>query len=267
MDAVLEQLRFLRPSWGDLFEIALVSVLLYRLLLLIHRTRAMQMLLGVLLLAVIYLIAERLDLILIRTLLAYVFQYGAIAALIVFQPELRTGLARIGQSRMFRIFATFEQSAVVDEIVDAVEQLARSKIGAIIAIEGDVGLDEYAQTGSKVDARISSEMLMTIFTPYSPLHDGAVIVRGDHIRAAGAILPLTQYALPDKSLGTRHRAALGLSEETDAVVIVVSEETARVSVALRGRLERDMDADRLREVLTGTLPETRAAGTTPAALH
>ncbi len=263
MDAFWGQLRFLRPAWGDLVEIAIVSALLYRLLLLIHRTRAMQMLLGVFLLAAIYFLAQRLDLILIRTILAYLFQYGAIAVLVVFQPELRTGLARLGQSRMFRMFSSLEQSVVVDEVVEAVEQLARFRIGAIIALEGDVGLDEYALTGSKVDAPISAEMIMTIFTPYSPLHDGAVIVRGDHIWAAGAILPLTQYTLPDRSLGTRHRAALGLSEETDAVVIVVSEETARVSVARGGRLERDVDADRLRELLTGTLPAARAAAATP----
>src|SRR5262245_54170169 len=257
MEALREQLRFFRPGWGDLVEIAIVSVLFYRLLLLIHRIRAMQMLLGILLLAVLYLLADRLDLVLIRTLLAYLFQYGAIAALVVFQPELRSALARIGQSRMFRPFATMESSAVVDEVVEAVVQLTRSKIGAIIAIENEVGLDEYAATGSKVDARVSSEMLTTIFTPYSPLHDGAVIIQGNPIRAAGAILPLTQYAIADKSLGTRHRAALGLSEETDAVVVVVSEETARVSVARRGRLERDVEPERLRELLAGRMPDPR----------
>ena len=258
MDAFREQLRFFRPGWADLFEIAVVSVLLYRLLLLIHRTRAMQMLLGILFLAVVYLVAARLNLFLIRTLLAYLFQYGAIAALVVFQPELRSALARLGQSRMFRMFSSYEQNAVADEVLEAVEQLTRSKIGAIIAIENEVGLDEYAATGSRVDARVTSEMLTTIFTPYSPLHDGAVIIQGDHIKAAGAILPLTQYTVADKTLGTRHRAALGLSEETDAVVIVVSEETARVSVARRGRLERDVDLDRLRELLKGRRAEARA---------
>ncbi len=264
MDAVREQLRFLRPGWADLIEIAIVAVLFYRLLLLIHRTRAMQMLMGILFLGAVYLIAGRLDLVLIRTLLAFLFQYGAIAALVVFQPELRSALARLGQSRMFRLFSSLEESAVVDEIIEAVEQLARSKIGAIVAIEGDVGLDEYAATGSRVDARVSSEMLTTIFTPYSPLHDGAVIVQGDYIKAAGAILPLTQYAIPGKTLGTRHRAAIGLTEETDAIVIVVSEETASVSVARRGRLERDVDAARLREILTGALPEARGALAAPA---
>jgi diadenylate cyclase len=264
MEALREQFRFFRPGWGDLVEIAIVSVLCYRLLLLIHRTRAMQMLLGILALAVVYLLADRLDLILIRTLLAYLFQYGAIAALVVFQPELRSALARIGQSRMFRPFASMESSAVMDEVVEAVVQLTRSKIGAIIAIENDVGLDEYAGTGSRVDARVSSEMLTTIFTPYSPLHDGAVIIQGNHIRAAGAILPLTQYAIADKTLGTRHRAALGLSEETDAVVVVVSEETARVSVARRGRLERDVEPERLRELLSGKMPDPRGAVPAPA---
>ena len=264
MQSLWEQFRFLRPGWADVVEIVIVSILLYRLLLLIQRTRAMQMVLGILLLAVVYLIADRLDLVLIRTLLAYLFQYGAIAALVVFQPELRSALARLGQSRMFRLFTTLEESVVVDELVQAVEQLLRSKIGAIIAIEHDVGLDEYANTGSKIDARVSSEMITTIFTPYSPLHDGAVIIQGDHIKAAGAILPLTQYSPADRSLGTRHRAAIGLSEETDAVVIVVSEETARVSVARAGRLERDVDPDRLREVLTGALPELRSAVPVPA---
>jgi diadenylate cyclase len=264
VEALREQLRFFSPGWGDLVEIAVVSVLFYRLLLLIHRTRAMQMLLGILFLAIVYLVAERLDLILIRTLLAYLFQYGAIAALVVFQPELRSALARLGQSRMFRPFSSMEEHAVVDEILAAVQQLARSKIGAIIAIENEVGLDEYAATGSRVDARVSSEMLTTIFTPYSPLHDGAVILQGDQIKAAGAILPLTQYSIADKTLGTRHRAALGLSEETDAVVIVVSEETARVSVARRGRLDRDVDTERLRELLGGRRAQARAPVPAPA---
>ena len=255
MEGILEQLRFLRPGWGDLVEILIVTVLFYRLLLLIRRTRAMQILLGVFLLGFVYLAARLLEFTLIIRMLETLFQYGAIAALVVFQPELRSALARLGQSRMFRMFQRLEESEVVDEIVEAVEQLSRSKIGAIIAVEREVGLDEYAQTGSPVEARVSAEMLTTIFTPYSPLHDGAVLVVGDQIRAAGAILPLTQYPLTDKTLGTRHRAAIGLSEETDAVVIVVSEESARVSVARDGNLERDVVPDRMRQILEGQLPE------------
>jgi diadenylate cyclase len=244
----------LRPGWGDLVEILIVAFLLYRLLLVIQRTRARQILLGVVLLALTYGLARFLDFILIEKLLATFFQYGAIAALVIFQPELRAALARLGQSRMLRVFQRLEGSRVADEIVEAVERLSRSRIGAIIAVEQDVGLDEYAQTGTRVQARVSAEMLTTIFTPYSPLHDGAVLIRGDQIQTAGAILPLTQSSVPDRSLGTRHRAALGLSEETDAVVIVVSEETSLVSVAVGGRLERDVGPDQLRAMLAGTLP-------------
>ena len=263
MSRIWEVVQFLRPGWTDLLEILVVAFLLYRILLIIQRTRAMQILLGVVLLAFLYGASRLLDLILIRTILETFFQYGAIAALVVFQPELRAALARLGQSRMIRAFSRLEGSRVADEIVEAVERLSRARVGAIIAIEQEVGLDEYAETGSSVDARVSAEMLMTIFTPYSPLHDGAVLIRGDVIRTAGAILPLTQSSVTDRSLGTRHRAALGLSEETDAVVIVVSEETSRVSLALSGRLERDPEPERLRRVLAGTVPRAEA-GLAPA---
>jgi diadenylate cyclase len=249
---IWDTLQLFRPGWGDLFEIVIVAALFYRILLLIQRTRAMQMLLGVLLLTSAYLLAQLLEFILIERILQTLFQYGAIAALVIFQPELRSALARLGQSRMMRVFQRLEESQVADEVVEAVERLSRAKIGAIIALEQEVGLDEYAQTGSPIEARVSAAMLTTIFTPRSPLHDGAVLIAGDQIRAAGAILPLTQYSVPDRSLGTRHRAALGLSEETDAIVIVVSEETARVSVARGGRLERDVTGERLRELLAGS---------------
>lgn len=255
MSALWEQIQLLRPGWADLIEIAIVAILVYRLLLLLQRTRAMQMILGVGLLGGVYVLARMLDFSLIRSILETLFQYGAIAALVVFQPELRAALARLGQNRFFRLFAKMESRKVVDELVEATEQLSRNRHGAIIAIENEVGLDEYARTGSELEAKVSSEMLTTIFTPYSPLHDGAVIIVGDMIRAAGAILPLTQTPMADKSLGTRHRAAVGLSEESDALVIVVSEETARISVAQRGHLEIGVDATRLRAILEGALPE------------
>ena len=150
-----------------------------------------------------------------------------------------------------RFLQSMEESHVVDELLEAVSELSRLKRGAIIAIQGEVGLEEYANTGSPVDAPVSAEMLKTIFTPYTPLHDGAVIIRGGRIATAGAILPLTQLPVRDKSLGTRHRAALGLSEETDAIVVVVSEETSRISVARGGRIEVGLDENRLRDLLAG----------------
>ena len=253
MSSFWEQLQFLRPGWGDLVEILIVAALFYRLLLLLQRTRAMQMLLGALLLVGVYFIALILDFTLIRYLLETMFQYGAIAALVVFQPELRSGLARLGQNQFVKYLRSMEDSQEAEELVDAVTELARLKRGAIVAIQGEVGLEEYAETGSPVGAPVSAEILKTIFTPYTPLHDGAVIINGGQIVTAGAILPLTQLPVRDKSLGTRHRAALGLSEETDAVVIVVSEETSRISVARGGAIETGVSEARLREILTGVL--------------
>jgi diadenylate cyclase len=250
---VLEQIGFLAPDWKDLIEILVVAAVFYRILVLLAGTRAIQMLLGLLLLVGIYFVSRMLSFDLLRSLLEYVFEFGAIAALVVFQPELRSALAHLGQNRLWnRFFSRMEASEVAEEIAAAAESLARAKIGAIIAIEREVGLGEYAETGTPVQARVSSILLNTIFTPYSPLHDGAVIVRGDMIVAAGAILPLTQYPVADKSLGTRHRAAIGLSEETDAVIVVVSEESSQISLAMRGHLQRGLDRERLAAALAAS---------------
>ena len=242
---------FLLPSLKDVVQIVVVAIGFYYVLRLLARTRAIQMLIGVVLLSLVYLAARLLDFELVRYIMEKLFEYGAIAALIVFQPELRSALARLGQSRMLRFFNRMEESEVVEELVEVVERLARGRVGAIVAIERAVGLDEYALTGTAIDAKVSAGILSSIFAPYGPLHDGAVLLRGDTIIAAGVILPLTQFPVADKSLGTRHRAALGLSEETDALIVVVSEETAQVSIADRGRLERDVDMDRLRHILAG----------------
>lgn len=255
---------FLLPGIKDIVQIVLVTVGFYYVLRLLARTRAIQMLIGVVLLALVYFVSRLLDLELVVYIMEMIFQYGAIAALIVFQPELRSALARLGQSRMLRLFARMEESQIVDELVEAVERLSRGKVGAIIALERAVGLDEYAATGTEIDARVSAGILSSIFAPYGPLHDGAVLLRGDTIIAAGVILPLTQFPVADKSLGTRHRAALGLSEETDALVLVVSEETAQVSIADRGRLERDVDGDRLRRILAGVTTSGTEKRLTPA---
>lgn len=254
MSGVLDWLaryRFLLPQPTDVVQIVIVAIGVYYILQLLARTRAMQMLFGLLLLAVIYFASELLGLALIGTILEYAFQYGVIAALIVFQPELRNALARLGQSPMMRIFNRMEESQVVEELVEGVERLSRAKIGGIVAIQREVGLDEYADTGTRIQARVSADIIVSIFAPYGPLHDGAVLVDGDTLIAAGVILPLTQFPVADKSLGTRHRAAIGLSEETDALVIVVSEENSQISMAQRGRLERNVSSERLRAALSG----------------
>jgi len=256
---VLDFLRFrlVDPGWKDFLEIALVGFVLYRVLLLLHGTRAVQMLVGIVVLVFTYALAYALKLTMITYLLDKVFTYGVFALLIIFQPELRAALAHIGQARgVGRFFRRMEVSEVAEEIVDAVERLSRSGIGAIIAIERETNLGDLLQSGSEMQARVSADLLATIFTPYSPLHDGAVIVRGDAIIGAGCILPLSQAPFEDRSLGTRHRAALGLSEETDALVIVVSEETATISIASHGRLTRNLTAPQLRDLLAGQAERT-----------
>jgi diadenylate cyclase len=247
--SILEQLRLLHAGWRDVLEVGIVSYAIYRVLLILHRTRAMQVLAGMIVLAVAYGIAYVLQLGMIVYLLTLVFSYGAIALLVVFAPELRAALAQIGRSPMSRIFAHMGEAEIADEVSNAVERLSRSGIGAIIAIEREVSLDEYIQSGSAMQAKVSADLLATIFTPYSPLHDGAVIIRGDMIVGAGCILPLSQASLSDRSLGTRHRAALGLSEETDALVVVVSEETSTITVAASSRLWRNVSAPDVRELV------------------
>ena len=253
MNGFLDQFRFLAVGWRDVLEVGVVAYALYRILKLVHGPRAVQMLSALVTLVLTYAVAWVLQLTMLLRLLAYLFTFAPFAAVVLFAPELRAVLAHFGQARM-RLFRRMEASEVADEIADAVERLSRSGIGAIIAVEREVALGEYVQSGSEEQAKVSANLLTTIFTPYSPLHDGAVIVRGDTIVGAGCILPLSQSRIDDRSLGTRHRAALGLSEETDAMVIVVSEETATISVAAFGHLERPLTPGQVRDLLAGKGP-------------
>ena len=260
----LAQLRLLHPGWRDVLEILIVAYTLYRVLLLFHGTRTLQIVTGLVMLLAVYSAAWVLKLEMITYVLGFVFQYGAIALLVVFAPELRAALAHLGQARFARIFRQMAQREVTEEIVEAVERLSRSGIGAIVAIEREVSLDPWVESGSPMEAKVSTDLLTTIFTPYSPLHDGAVIIRGDTIIGAGCILPLSQEPLSDRSLGTRHRAAIGLSQETDAVIIVVSEETSTISVALAGRLTRNLTPAQVRDLVSGR-PARSAAEQQPVA--
>jgi diadenylate cyclase len=261
----MDRLRFLIPQWRDVIEILIVAYVIYRALLFLVGTRAIHILLGLVVLGAAYVTAVLLKLQMIGYLLGIVLTYGAFALLIVFQPELRSALARLGQSRLMRFFYRGEAHQVAEEIAEAADRLSRAGTGAIIAVEGEVGLGDYLASGTGLSARVSADLVTTIFTPYSPLHDGAVIIRGDQIVGAGCILPLTQFPVADKSLGTRHRAALGLSEETDALVIVISEETSAISVARRGQLERGVSLARLKELLaSGAFARIPATALEPA---
>jgi diadenylate cyclase len=249
-----EAYRFLVPRlWPDVVEILLVAFVIYRFLLFLVGTRAIQIVVGLMILSVSYFAAVVAKFTMISYLLGFIFTYGAFAAIVVFQPELRNALARLGQSRLMRRFSQGDRQSVAEEIAEATDRLARAGTGAIIAVEGDIGLEEFISSGVPMEAKVSADLLTTIFTPYSPLHDGAVLVRGDRIIGAGCVLPLTQFKVSDKSLGTRHRAALGLSEETDATVLVVSEETSTISIASHGLLHRRLTPQQVRDLLSGTI--------------
>ena len=246
----LDQFRLLQPNWRDAIEIIVVAYVIYRLLLLLHGTRAVQMLVGIVVLVLAFALAWVAKLTMITYLLGVIFRYGAFAALVVFQPELRAALAHLGQARVTRFLRRMEASEVAEAIAEAVERLSRTGTGALVAIEREMHLGDFVASGSEMQAKVSADLLTTIFTPYSPLHDGAVVIRGDTIIGAGCILPLSQATLSDRSLGTRHRAALGLTEETDALVLVVSEETGIISMASGGVLTRELSETRVRELLT-----------------
>ena len=229
---------FLTFGWRDLVEIALVAYILYRGLLLISGTRALQMLAGIVVLVLAYAAAWVLKLTTLTWLLGLVFTYGAFAAIVIFQPELRAALANLGQRRLGFLLRRGEAEADAAAVLaDTAFRLARLGLGAIVAVERGVSLAPLVQSGTTLSMQVQPDLLTALFARSSPLHDGAVIVRGDRVIGAGCILPLTAAPL-DRSYGTRHRAALGLSEETDAVVLVVSEEREEVSIAVDGQLRR-----------------------------
>ncbi len=249
MIAHWSHMRFLRPGVTDVVDIVVVTFIIYKVFTLVRGTRALQMMMGFVVLVFAAYAAQVLRL----EATNEIFQAGQlvwlIAILIVFQPELRSALARLGRTPVLKFFVEVQDSPVVGEVVRAAAQLSQEKRGAIIAIQREVGLMEYVESGKRLHAEVSAELLSTIFAPYTPLHDGAVIIDGANIVAAACILPLTQFPVYDPQIGTRHRAAIGLSEETDAVVVVVSEETGYISLAVGGRLEKNLSPEQLTERL------------------
>ncbi len=249
-----ELMGFLRGRWYlDLIDIAIVAFLFYKLFMFVRGTRAAQMFAGLLLLVVASLVAQWFQLNALNWIMTSLKTVWVVAFVIIFQPELRRALALIGQNRLFGPFIRVEDFGVLGEILKAVETMSEAKIGCLVAIEREIGLRNYEETGTPLGAKVTSELLVTLFTPYSPLHDGAVIIRGDEAVAAGCILPLSQNPHLPQDLGTRHLAAIGLSEETDAVVIVASEETGAISIASYGMLKRRLDKGSLRSELSTLL--------------
>jgi diadenylate cyclase len=238
------------PNWLDVIDILIVAALFYRLLSLVKGTRSAQMIVGLLVITVVGFVANVFDLLAVRGIVTSLKTVWLVVFVILFQPELRQALAQIGRTRYFRGFLRGENHAVLGEVVRASETLAQRRHGALIVMERNMGLRNFTETGTRLDAKVTAELLVTLFSPGSPLHDGAVVVREDTLLAASCILPLSSNPLTAISLGTRHRAALGLSEETDAAVIVVSEQTGDISVAHRGVLYPRLDEGQLRSELS-----------------
>ncbi len=237
-------------SWRDVLDIALVSLILYRVLLLVRGTKAAKMLVGLLLLLAASVISRLLPLYTMDWLLQSFWAYIVIAVIVIFQPEIRRALAKMGEASFLPAFTSAEELKSLEEIVRASISLANRKIGALIVIQRDTKLKDFVELGTPLDARVSKELLMSIFHPSSPIHDGAVVIKGNRVIAAGCFLPIAPTTRISKALGTRHRAALGLTEETDAVVIVVSEETGQISMSVDGRLDTHLDMGTLRDMLT-----------------
>lgn len=246
-------------AW-DVVDILLVAVLFYEGLKLFRGTRAVQMALGLGFIVVFVSAARLAPLPTLNWLLRTVFVYVVFAAIVIFSSDIRRALAHFGRAQFFRQFSRTEMSDdTVEEVVVAAQMLADKRTGAIIAFERAIGLRNYIESGIPVDATVTHDLIVSMFHTASPMHDGAVIIQEDRVAAASCFLPLTVNTQLSRELGTRHRAAIGLTEETDAVAVIVSEESGKISLAVDGRIERGLAPDRLKERLRELMRERRAA--------
>lgn len=258
---------FRRPevSWWDVLDILIVSILIYEFLKLIRGTRAVQMAVGSLFIVTLLYASQLAPLQTVNWLIRNLLVYMVFAAIVIFQSDIRRALAHFGQAPFFRYFSRQHAAdETIEEIVVAATMLSAQKVGAIVAIEREIGLRNYIESGIPIDARLTYDLLVTIFQPGSPLHDGAVVLQEDRVAAAACFLPLTVNPRVSRELGTRHRAAIGLTEESDAVALVVSEETGQISLARDGSIQRGLTPDELRERLR-PLVSLRRGGSRAAA--
>lgn len=248
--------------WQDVVDILLVTVIIYRILLLIHGTRAVQMLTGFAIILIFYYVAKLFNLYTLRTILVEFFNNLILILIIVFQDEIRKALTQVGRNPFFTTTNTIEEVSIIEEICLSATQLAAHKVGALIVLERETGLKNYIEAGTSLDSKVSADLLISIFHPTSPIHDGAVIIRNSRISSAGCLLPISKDPALQKEFGTRHRAAIGLTQETDAVVIVVSEERGEISVVHHGALFRDLDGKSLKHRLLELLGIRKYEGLT-----
>lgn len=245
----LFQIGFIKVSFFDILDILVISYLLYKLYLFIRGSRAAQMFVGLVLILIVSLLARLFDMRGMTWIFDSLKTVWLIAFVIVFQPELRRMLIYIGQSKVIRYFIKVSSAKTFDEVVKSALELSKRRYGGLIVLLRDMGIKTILETGIPIQAEVSTPLITTIFNPRSPLHDGAIIIQNDVIQAAKCILPLSQNPSLGAHLGTRHRAAVGLTEESDAVVVVVSEETGHISVSMEGKLIQDLDEAGLKSVL------------------
>ena len=248
---------FLNLRWQDLADIILVAVIIYQVVLALRGTQAVQVLAGLFLLFLAYLVARQLELFTLEWLLDIIVKSFVLIVIILFQADIRRVLSRVGKKALAR--GGVQSPVAAEEICAAAETLAGRHIGALVALEHRIGLSEYLEGAIKLDALVTRELLISLFWPHNPTHDGAVIIQGDRMGGAGCLLPLSKNPNLDPTLGTRHRAAVGLSEHTDAVVLVVSESTGRISLARGGRLRQGLSPEEVRRLLED-LMETPGEG-------
>lgn len=237
---------------SNVVDIALVWFVIYKLILIIRGTKAVQLLKGIIVIVVVRILSSLLKLHTLEWLMNQALTWGFLAIIIIFQPELRRALEQLGRGSLFSRGVgqeESEQETFVNEIIKATEYMAKRRIGALISLERETGMGDYIETGIAIDAITSAELLINIFIPNTPLHDGAVIIQGDSIKAAACYLPLSESPFISKELGTRHRAAIGISEVTDSLTIVVSEETGQISVTKNSELHRSLLPGQLKEML------------------
>lgn len=252
----LSQLRLL-----DVIDILVIAFIIYHVLVLIKGTRGWQITLGVSALFLFYYLTSSLDLRTVEWLFANFFTYFILALIVIFQQEIRRGLAAIGRGRFVRRLFSHKEKAGFEQIVLAATTFSERRIGALIVIECGIGLKNYIETGIQLDSLLSYDLLVTIFNPKSPLHDGAVVVQDDRIAAAACFLPLTTSPYLSKETGSRHRAGIGISEESDAIVVIVSEESGRISAVSRGQMTHNLDGPRLLAFLQKTAHVSEAPDT------
>jgi diadenylate cyclase len=242
-------------SWRNALDIFLVTIILYKMIMIVKGTIAARMLAGVAVLLLALFLAKYMQLYTMDWIIQSFWTQVVIAVIILFQPEIRKALAQMGESSFLQGFTSAEELKCIDEIVKASVALANRKIGALIVLERGVSLREYVEIGSQLDAKASKDLLLSIFHPSSPIHDGAVVIRGNRILAAGCFLPIRLGTAINKAYGTRHRAGIAISEETDAIALIVSEETGTISLSVDGKIKAPLDMAKLRETLTALFTE------------